>query len=401
MTEIIKKIEDVENRIFNQKNTLDKNYYDHCILSFYLYKYLKKNSNLDLANKYFLRSRISLKNYFDNVKYIPLTYTWYGGVGLLYILRNLNQDGDLDDKIICLENRINNVVNNLNKDYRVGLYNSDLDILNGLSGVGIYFLDNNPIEYQWLLRKINNKLFQILSIFYKKNTNNQYVIINGKEIDYCISHGILGILYYLSKYYRVFNDKEILEQINTYLIDYKIFLKNENHSYLNKFPMYGKKVNNETGYRYPERVSWCYGVIGIYRALYLIFKNINDINMKNEIVKQMKLFETSEIDDYNLQCPTFCHGYSGIYYILSQFRNDEKELNYERLINELESKIWSFYNDEFMYCFPKYDYDKNGEKHNKEDKTSIVDGIASICISYLSAHIDMNNDFFARSLALK
>lgn len=401
ITKNIKKIEEIENRIFNNEDTTDINYYDHCILSFYLYKYFENNSNQELSDKYFFRSRISLKNYFTNAKFISLSNTWYGGIGLLYIMRGLNKDGDLTEKISYMESRIGNYIINDKKNYNQNLFDSDYNILNGLAGVGIYYLDNNPDKYYQLLNVINDRLIQILSLFYTSNSETQYSLVNGKEVDYCISHGILGILFYLSKYYKLYKDEKILDQINLYLTDYISFLEDENLSCLNKFPMYAKKLDNKIGYKYPKRVSWCYGTIGIYRAMYLISKNIGNISMRKKIINQMKMFEIGDLNKYNLKCPTFCHGYSGAYYIFSVFNKDEGNLNFDILIEKLQNKIWSFYDEKFIYCFPKYDYDKYGNIHNKQTKTSIVDGIASICIAYLSSKIDIDNDFFAKSLALK
>lgn len=392
--ENINKILVIEDKMFNHINML-VSYYDHCVLSLYLHKYFEENSNLELSEKYLYRGRTSLKNYFLNAKFLSLSHTWYGGIGLLYIMRGLNKDGDLNNKIISLEKRINDFILNQKYDYSKKIISSDYDILYGLSGVGIYFLDNNPLKYKELLKIINKRLFQILYFLYDTNSYEK------KEIDYSISHGILGILFYLSKYYKVFPEEKLLKKINVYLNDYKSFLSSKNSSFLKKIPIYTVKIDGKISYKYPKRSSWCYGMIGMYRALYLIAKNLNDIYLKNEVIEQVKLFKKSDINDYNLNCPTFCHGYSGIYYFFSIFNNDENQLDFGDLINKLECKIWSFYDDKYIYSFPKYDYDKYGNIHNRQTKTSIVDGIASICIAYLSSNLIMSDDFFARSLALK
>lgn len=352
---------------------------------------------MKLAQKYLFRSKYSLHEYLRNTDYIVFTATWYGGVGLLYIMDSINDDNSLDNIITRMESRVIKIVNNKQFTYEGKIHSSFYDIINGLSGVGIYFLNKDSSKYFESLQYINKKIVSLLEMTLESNQNIQ--IIDDK-IDYSISHGILGAIFYLSKFYNDFKDEKLFRIINKYLKVYKLHLFDE-EPYLFLFPMYEKVVDKRRYYQYPNRVSWCYGSIGIYRALYLISININDMELKTLILNNIKKFSQTEIEDLNLNCPTFCHGYSGVYYILSKFEDENPDLKLNSIIKKIKYCIWSYYNTDLPYCFPKYDYDKDGNLKYMEDKTSLIDGVVSICLTYLSIEKELQNDFFASSLALK
>ena len=71
-------------------------------------------------------------------------------------------------------------------------------------------------------------------------------------------------------------------------------------------------------------MSWCYGSIGILRAIYLA-----SINMSNEASKTFALNELIKIakmesSDYLLSMPIICHGFAGTVSIMTEMFVDTK-----------------------------------------------------------------------------
>lgn len=397
---------DMEKKIFANLSENINMYFDYCTLTYHLYLYFKQN-NINYANNYYNKGRyilkellkkISLKNYFfSNMG------TWNGIVGILYIMQSYNLNQDLDSKIKYLEEYVVDDVTKLLNERKYKLENIDLDIVSGISGVGLYFLNYCYKEKQELIKKINYRLIEVLSSYNTIEYQDKHIKNNPKEIDYSISHGVLGIIYYLSKYYSLTKDNSILEEINKSLEIYIIFMLDKCHNHITKFPSVLRiDITGQRYYHYSNRSVWCYGSIGTFRALYLISKITKNECLKNLVIKEVQKFEKDKISDFNLICPTFCHGLSGMYLILSLFNNEElKSQKLKSKIIEIENKIWIYYNKKLPYFFPKIDDNGKGNKKIEYDNTSFVSGAVSIGICYILLKLNDQNNYFTYSLALK
>ena len=363
-------------------------------------KNLKQNT--DYKIKKALKELLVLISKFDYS--LATSVTWDGLIGILYIMKSLNENGQLDFKIHYLENQLENTLSNLLLNDNFMLKNTDFDIISGLAGIGLYYLYSNDINID-IPKKITYRLIDMLEtidILELHDLHNPTVsIIANPQIDYSISHGILGIMYYLSIYYKKTRDEYVLKVLKQALNIYNKFLLDEEHDYITKFPSISKYVDGKIQFYYSSRTVWCYGSIGSFRALYLIARNINDNYLMSLVLDEVKKFSTLDISKYNLICPTFCHGFSGLYLILSLFNSEVYDVYLEDTINKLEDKIWSYYDPTLPYCFPKYDDNGKGLRENIYDNSSFVDGSVSIIISFLQNQcINVENNYFMYSLAL-
>lgn len=399
----------IENRLYRNLSDDITQYFDYCTLTYYLSEYFKQYS-LYLSKKYKYKSRKVLKELLKKISKnsygLEINVTWNGIIGILYIMRSLNENKELDNKINYLEKQLENKVYKLflKKDYKV--QNTDFDIISGLAGIGLYYLYVDNDKNIELLDKITFRLLDMLESIdildlhklYKPKIN----IISNSQTDYSISHGILGVIYYLSLYYKKTKNKFVLKIIQQSLQIYIKFFFDKEHNHITRFPSISKYVDENIQFYYSTRTVWCYGSIGSFRGLYLIADNINDCNLKRLVIKEIQNFKNSKISDYNLICPTFCHGLSGLYLILSLFDKENNKLNLQYEIEKLEEKIWSYYDEKMPYCFPKYDDDGKGLRKNVYDNSSFIGGSVSIAVSYLMKNCQkIDKNYFMYSLALK
>lgn len=404
----LSKILIIENRLYKNLSDDITQYFDYCTLTYYLSEFFKQYS-LYLSKEYKYKSRKVLKELLKKISKnsygLEINVTWNGIIGILYIMRSLNENKELDNKINYLEKQLENMVYKLllKKEYK--LQNTDFDIISGLAGIGLYYLYVNYNNIG-LLHKITFRLLDMLESIdtlglhqlYKPKIN----IISNFQTDYSISHGILGVLYYLSLYYKRTNNKFILKIIKQSLQIYIKFFFDKDHNHITRFPSISKYVDGNIQFYYSTRTVWCYGSIGSFRGLYLIADNINDGNLKKLVIKEIQNFNNSKISDYNLICPTFCHGLSGLYLILSLFNKESTKLNLEYEIKKIEKKIWSYYDEKLPYCFPKYDDDGKGLRKNIYDSSSFISGSVSIAVAYLLKNCQkIEKNYFMYSLALE
>lgn len=361
--DIISKIINIEEAIYFSQHDHQMNYLDYCILSYYLYEFFKNSDKNELSVKYFNRGRMKLKEFLINLSHISFFDTWYGAVGLLYIMRSFNINNDLNKKISYFEEKTLITVKSFIKEDNFKLERFHYDIFNGLVGISLYLMKYNYEKNEEILKEISYRLIEILSVFNSEISDKLPIMKpkmeKPKKIDYGIAHGILGIIFCLSKYYTYSKDIHILEAINISLKCYKKFIYSDLYTHIDKFPTMAEVDENDNyKYYHVNRSVWCYGSIGTYRALYLISININDIKFKQLIEAEIIKFKNNTPKDFHLVCPTFCHGLSGVYYILSLFNNDN--YNFGNITKKLENEIWTFYDDNLKFCFPKYDLIKGG-----------------------------------------
>lgn len=398
---------DLEKRLFDNLdyNNLG-NMLDYCVLTYFL-------SECDLnktENYYFKKGRLILKHLLTNINYYPLAPgTWYGITGILYIMRSLSRNDDLNTKIKTLEDYLCSIVNKFIQNNQEIRKNNTIqyqyDIISGLSGIGIYFSEYKTADTIPLLDNISKWLCNVLD---SDSNNFKNILLNpirdnykeGKlYLDFSLSHGILGILVYFSKYLKIKNNKNVLFILKKYLNIYNFFLLNSTHDCITRFPTVLKINDTNKFFVFPEKTSWCYGSLGIYRALYIIAKNINNNDLASTITNQIQSFNKVSLEKFNFKCPTFCHGFSGAYYILNRFKQENPLLDLDKIIHNINKKIWDFCDYDLPYYFPKIDTDQYNEIISYKN-TSFIDGIVSIAICYLSVEFNIHNNFFDISLGI-
>lgn len=222
------------------------------------------------------------------------------------------------------------------------------DLINGLTGIAMYYLWDRKLSEpeNFLLKEILNYFVTICCA--KKTsvpgwhikTGNQYRIQDVEEyphgsIDFGLSHGMMGPLMVMAEAYSKKIVVEGQREAICKLVDlYMIFKKDINGvfhwpSQLDFTDFQRLEWNTD---KRNNRVSWCYGNIGISRALYLVGKNISDGALMEFAYKNIIGIANLNINTYKLESAILCHGYGGLLSILNVVNRE----NYNNLLYEKE-----------------------------------------------------------------
>ncbi|WP_290140298.1 lanthionine synthetase LanC family protein [uncultured Dubosiella sp.] len=408
------KIEELEKRI---KNTLlaqkEKNsalFSDYITLCYYI-----SNSNL-FSHNYRAYCFYSGKEMLNNLlQEINTTYfslgLWGGFSGLGYLL-NLYKEGNEYQQIIL---KINSFLKfkavhlmQAIKSGKEGILPKYYDLLYGISCLGNYIIEFDATDEKFI--RFTGEWFSSLvlenqDILFEKFTIPNEKIMNEANkknypygyIDLSLAHGVLGCLIFLLKAYKKTNSENMKNAVDYILDHYTAFI---NFSDLMQFPsILYKDKNNKISWIYNTRNSWCYGILGALRVLYIGSEQRNKNELKNKILKAIEQIGNMKISQYELNCPTFCHGYSGVYRIYDLYAKENIYSN-PLLLDKLENKIWNYCSTDNKYLFQQVGYDKVNDKPFYSDNTSCQDGAVSIAISYILRHGFESYDFFSKALNL-
>lgn len=152
---------------------------------------------------------------------------------------------------------------------------------------------------------------------------NSYSVDGSKkytpEVNISISHGFLSVLIVLSKIYHILNDqitrnniKETLDRSLNWILDIKTY------DNISLYPY----VYEESGQFQFSRLGWCYGDLGIALTIRHLKSVLSDRKGEIESLTHLILGNTYvRLEPHNTKIdnPYFCHGSSGVMYILSEF----------------------------------------------------------------------------------
>lgn len=326
----------------------------------------------------------------------------YGILGINYAIYFANlSTGDysrilqvIENKHIQLaEQRLENLENKLN------IFESDYDIIDGISGNVIYFLSN--YSEQQIKSNKRMQLFIERSLNYLVNISvqpkstaviHQNEMVNNvlKEkypdgyVNLSISHGLGGVVYALNsaKNKNIFVPRQNLAIQNILALYTNTF--EICRSPLRWFARFVKNYNLTVNINY--RNSWCYGIIGVLKV-------INEIAIENRNYQLSSLSEefivgvyNESISKYSIDTPTICHGYSGILLISKSITLENEPQLKTNFCNRIEEKILEYANVKTPFVFYDYDFINNGKvyetKKNFKDM-SILNGNLGVFMSLL------------------
>lgn len=169
----------------------------------------------------------------------------------------------------------------------------NFDLINGLTGIGIYLRTAHNVELEAALTS--------------ELINNMYSMLEKDDTtDFGLSHGISGPLAFLSstKISRIKNSSKFVDVCN------KLYLCLENSNQKNIW--YSKKEKNVL-FINPYPYSWCYGYTGINIAKYFYLKNISNRKLLTLVKKWDYEINNSLNNLNNIVSPSIiCHGLLGV-----------------------------------------------------------------------------------------
>lgn len=276
------------------------------------------------------------------------------------------------------------------------------DLINGASGIGMYYLsiDNLNSKEKKLVKRICKYLIHIHYSYrqgegWAIKCKNQIreedkVIFPEGSIDFGMAHGIIGVALFLSKAYSngIIEQKQE-EVINEILQIYEKLKKrgiDERYMYPSQLSKQ-QFVNREWDYDIRNnRMSWCYGTIGILRAQFLIGEYINNCKITNYCVKEIMKITHVDIKNYKLESPIICHGYAGVAVILDAFNRKLKCKQIEKRVEELMNIVYGFFNPKTNYGYmDRGIVNVGGETYYEEvEQFDLFSGSAGIILAIAS-----------------
>lgn len=146
-----------------------------------------------------------------------------------------------------------------------------------------------------------------------------------------------------------------------------------------------------------ERASWCYGLPGIARAIYVTSKIVNDEDGIELSLEALRRQAISDLDEYELNSPTICHGFSGVLIINELMYRDTEEIIFKEANVKIAKRILEYYNKDNIVGF------KNIEIMNNEieetDNTGFLSGVSGVLLA-LMYFINKNNTHWEKFLLL-
>jgi len=279
------------------------------------------------------------------------------------------------------------------------------DVITGISGILAYLLHflENPAIHECALKLIrllsrwgsSKKLFQEQSVpaFFTPaelllRSEHQFRYQPGC-IDTGIAHGISGVLGILSKAAKLDGEfaeicQQTVQTIGNWLVDHLQRSQINYGKIRNTWPsrfvlsLAGKDQFDSVDLFY--RDGWCYGAIGIARALFLAFEAVGERSFRDIsfAVFESVLERFPELS--GLQCPSFCHGFSGFLTILYNMFLDTKEEKFFQASHHAAQILIDCYNPSFSFGFQTL-ATQLGEDEIWIDNPGILDGAAGVVLA--------------------
>lgn len=311
------------------------------------------------------------------------------GLGMLLI--ELNGKGANVNVLLKSINKVlfNKISNSI--EYRIKKYNiedisdMDYDFILGFSATLRYLVElknvygNDYVKesvekigdyFNCIVKKININSLELDCIVIKNMTSKTA----SKKIDLGMAHGLAAVMSSISiaKINGVtFDSQEVLIEklINTYLntvvyskelIYWPSIIELDNEEQLNGDILY---LGN---------FSWCYGVCGVARALYLAGKAVNNIKAMEISIKAFdKIAKYSKFIEFDTAM--ICHGYAGTLMILNEMFKDTNNDKVGEACQVILEKIFALYKNDSIFGF--------------ESISSYKDKASEMCISLLEGNL--------------
>ena len=384
-------------------DSLDKNDLHFLFDSGFLYAALMSKADDDQLKEEYLNKGISAVSKINKwmAKYNLSQSIPAGYISLGYLASFMNSEAGVLKNFLNQVNEV--IVNNSlqlikyywgnNENLKVEYY----DVLHGATAMGRYLLKAEESEaYQVPISEILNYLIYLTQGKELKCVKNNFYIsphnigpfknINDFPngfIDLGMAHGTAGVLSFLGIALREGIEVENQRQAIKNLIEiYKKLVVKDGGKI--KWPQYiAVDDRGSISPKYGSKASWCYGSLGINRALYIASKATCDQDGEKLALDSMMALCKLDISELGFHCPSFCHGFSGAKYIADLFYRDTGIQIFKNFSDKVHTEILSHYNQDHMYLFKKYDDNSETKEIIIKDSLSIIDGATSIMCSLL------------------
>lgn len=271
---------------------------------------------------------------------------------------------------------------------------SDIELIQGLSGMARYLLFyKDESEARKTLDIVLGEIVKFINI--KKTIGGREIVswfVEPKDVyhlfreefpngyaDLGMAHGLTGILSILSICYlngvEVKGQKKAIEYGMNELYKFKI-QKDNKIFWPGRIPY--EMLSEESKDFNFECPSWCYGLAGMSRAVFLAGKVLDNPKYIYDSINGMKMLIKSKTNYYD--APIFCHGYAGLmysYYLMYRETNDPEFIEG---INDSIEEILYYYDENKAFYFKEKNNSKRKVHDKFEKELNFLDGIVSILL---------------------
>lgn len=285
------------------------------------------------------------------------------------------------------------------------------DCINGLSGALGYFLLYNNKASIMASERILSYLIKVSCSPNAWHIDPKYIFSASDRIRLCnsvvplgLAHGVASVLAALSlaekKGIYVLGQKEAMKSIcDEYLLS---SLQSEKDILYWPSLLLYNSANHEICRTPINKVSWCYGSLGILRALQLYAQSMQMTALEDWVIECFNTITSATFEELNLESPTFCHGVAGLLTTLQAVNYEENGRIPDDRLNFYEEKLIKSYEPRSKYGFYNLDYIRNSAnsiiKVNKTDDTTLLAGTPGIILALLSRK--KKNPLFERHFLL-
>lgn len=277
------------------------------------------------------------------------------------------------------------------------------DLIEGISGIGLYLLRNfETLSFSSLLEEIISleiALTRSIEVEGKEVPGwylpNEYQLNAHDKLKYPkgnfnsgLAHGVSGILSFLSlALYHGFIVDGHIEAIQRIIQWLK---KHRNHEdgifFWNSHLLFEEEIA-KTQFKpsFFSRQAWCYGLPGITRSLFLAGIALKDDAIKEYALSSFCSMFEKEHQEWGLPGPTICHGISGLLLITSLMARDTQSQMLQEKVKFLEKILLDFFNFDNPFGFR----DKDPTQDNKFvdiDQAGLLEGASGVLLTLLSIH---------------
>ncbi len=273
----------------------------------------------------------------------------------------------------------------------------------GLSGIGIYLLTNlKDSSFASLLYEIMDLLIALTrprvieghlvpgwhvpcdSLFLEEDK-----LSNPKgNFNLGLSHGVPGVLAFLSiaalQGIQRPGQGEAMERIVSWLVR-KRYASNGRFFWPGSVS-FEEEVSSQPKASVVSRDAWCYGTPGVARSLYLAGQALQDESLKQFALTSFLSIFASKEEEWQIPCPTFCHGISGLLLIAQLMARDSQSIAVEENVSKLRTLLLSHHSSSALFGFKTLDPMRNGQGFARVDRCDLLEGTAGILLTLLSLH---------------
>jgi len=367
---------------------------------------LFRNENWDAAiHSYVLK----MKEILENKGLFSLSL--FGGVaGMAFALQTASRGGSRYQKMLASLNT--HIIKLIDESYFLPLENNLrtdqpspmalYDVIQGITGIGIYCLSNKQDAFLSLTaKKIVEYLVRLssplnlegrtipgwyvpASLQFLKEDKDKYPQGN---FNLGLAHGIPGVLAFLSiallRGIEVMGQKEAIEVIAAWI-------KKHRHEHDRSF-FWGThipfevemKKSADTVFSITKKNGWCYGRTGVARSLFLAGKALHCEQLKSYATDSFCSIFRQSRHEWQLPSPSFCHGISGLLMTTWKMYQDTHSSFLKNQVTNLQEILLEYYREDFPFGFKNLETSRQGG-FAEINQLSLLEGASGILLTLLS-----------------